>query len=275
VQQSRKSERIVGDEVEDSATSWPKALNWDVGLANQLNPFTAVYGGWQSTVAWNDGSNEPILLFDGSEAHETRMRQVQAGVKFDLFDDCLALTLEAFRLQLVNVRASSAELGGLFEHPGREVRGLEIEMNGRVVPALEMNLGLALVRARDTATGVTVPATQLSSVPGVGISSRALNLLARYHLPDTVVPASSVGLAFRAFSPIWVTAPDAEGLSTPMRLPGGSRTDVSWTRKTGSWTFGVFVQNLFDRRLYGTFASQAYVPLQPGRSLGVTLAVSE
>jgi outer membrane receptor protein involved in Fe transport len=138
-----------------------------------------------------------------------------------------------------------------------------------------MNLGLALVRARDSATGVTVPGTQLSSVPGVGISSRALNLLARYHLPDTVVPASSVGLAFRAFSPIWVTAPDAEGLSTPMRLPGGSRTDVSWTRKTGSWTFGVFVQNLFDRRLYGTFASQAYVPLQPGRSLGVTLAVSE
>ncbi|WP_162255156.1 TonB-dependent receptor domain-containing protein [Rhizobacter sp. Root1221] len=275
VQQSRQSERVVAGEAEDSTTSWPKALNWDAGLAYQLTPFTAVYGGWQSTVAWNAGSNEPVLLFDGSEAHETRMRQVQAGVKFDLLDDRLALTLEAFRLQLLNVRASSAEWGGLFEHPGRDVRGLEIEMNGHVVPALEMNLGLALVRVRDVATGVTVPATQLSSVPGVGISSRTLNLLARYHLPETVAPASSVGLAFRAFSPIWATAPDAEGLSAPMRLPGGARTDLSWTRKTGSWTFGVFIQNVFDRKLYGTFASQTYVPLQPGRSLGVTLTVGE
>jgi outer membrane receptor protein involved in Fe transport len=273
VQQTRMSERMVVFGTDDSLYTWPTALNWDAGLAYQLNPSASVYGGWQSAVAndyWAAGSRQ---RFDGSVAPLQRMRQVQAGMKFDLLDDRLALTLEAFRLQQLNVAAYSNELSGFFTHPGREVRGLEVEMKGWVAPDLEMSLGLALMRARDTVTGVLVPATQLSTIPATGVPARSFNLMARYHLPETVAPRSSVGLTFRAFSSIWAIAPDAEGLvAVPLRLPGGARTDLSWTRRTGSWTFGMSVQNLFDRKLYGTLSTQGYMPLQPGRSLGVFVA---
>ncbi|KQV99325.1 TonB-dependent receptor domain-containing protein [Rhizobacter sp. Root1221] len=272
VQQSRMSERVVVFGSEDTWYTWPTALNWDVGLAYQLNPFASVYGGWQSAVAsdyWAAGSRERS---DGSVAPLPRMRQVQAGMKFDLLDDRLALTLEAFRLQQLNQATYSGEMSGFFTHPGREVRGLEIEMKGWAAPDLEMSLGLALMRARDTVTGILVPATQLSTIPATGVPARSFNVMARYHLPEALAPGSSVGLTFRAFSSIWAIAPDAEGLVVPLRLPGGARTDLSWTRRTGSWTFGATVQNLFDRKLYGTLSTEGYMPLQPGRSVGVFLA---
>jgi outer membrane receptor protein involved in Fe transport len=87
-----------------------------------------------------------------------------------------------------------------------------------------------------------------------------------------MAPASTVGLALHAFSSLRSVAPNAEGTASPLRLPGGARTDLSWTRKSGSWALGVAVQNLFDRRLYGTYSTQGFIPLQPGRSFGVTLA---
>jgi outer membrane receptor protein involved in Fe transport len=270
VQQSRVSAR---EEVADNGApfTWPKALNWDAGLAYQLNPFASVYGGWQSAVAWDYWSAHPMPLFDGSRPSIPRMRQVQAGVKFDLLEDRLALTLEAFRLQQLDVVDYSDDLAGYFEHPGRDVRGLEVEMKGQLLTQLEVSFGLALTHARDPANGTLMSTTSLSGRQG-GIPSRTLNLLARYHLPETVAPASTVGLALHAFSSLRSVAPNAEGTASPLRLPGGARMDLSWTRKSGSWAFGVAVQNLFDRRLYGTYSTQGFIPLQPGRSFGVTLA---
>ncbi len=278
VQQSRMSERQVlfgmeGEGDTEQSYKWPKAFNWDVGLAYQLAPFAAVYGGWQSILAWDYQAADPEPLSDGSVAPAPRMRQVQAGVKFDLLDDRLALTVEAFRLQQLNLVANSADLGGYFMYRGGDVRGLEIEMKGRVAPALEMSLGLTAVRARTAyPDGQT---TQVTTVTEPGVPARSINLLARYHLPETVMPASSVGLALRAFSSMWSVPPGAGEGVPPLRLPGGARTDLSWTRKTGSWTFGLSVQNLFDRKLYGTYSSQGYIPLQPGRSLGVVVGFRE
>ncbi|KQV95721.1 hypothetical protein ASC87_03985 [Rhizobacter sp. Root1221] len=277
VQQSRLSERDVffenyGGRDGEESYKWPRAFNWDVGLAYQVASFAAVYGGWQSIVDWDYGSANPVLLIDGSVVRAPRMRQVQAGVKFDLLDDSLALTVEAFRLQQLNQLAHSEALSGSFMYPGLEVRGLEIEMKGRVAPALEMSLGLTAVRARSTLADLQT--TQVSTIAATGIPARSLNLLARYRLPETLVRASSVGLALRAFSSMW-SVPPGLGETPSLRLPGGARTDVSWTRKTGPWTFGVSVQNLFDRKLYGTYSTQGYVPLQPGRSLGVVVVFGE
>ena len=138
---------------------------------------------------------------------------------------------------------------------------------------LEVSLGLAFTDVRDAANGTLMSTTSLSTRQA-GIPSRTLNLLARYRLPETVAPASTVGLALHAFSSLRSVAPNAEGTASPLRLPGGARTDLSWTRKSGSWALGVAVQNLFDRRLYGIYSTQGFVPLQPGRSIGVTLAFS-
>lgn len=53
-------------------------------------------------------------------------------------------------------------------------------------------------------------------------------------------------------------------------LPGGVQGDLSWQRSAGPWTFSAALRNVLDRSLYGTASDPRYLPLLPGRSVGLT-----
>ena len=58
-------------------------------------------------------------------------------------------------------------------------------------------------------------------------------------------------------------------------LPGGAQMDLSWLRSTGPWTFNAALRNVFDRSSYGTASDTRYIPLLPGRSVGLTATYKE
>jgi iron complex outermembrane receptor protein len=245
----------------------PKGTNWDAGLLYQITPTASVYAGTQYSVEI-DGRAVDFQLFDGTDAPLRKLRQTQAGTKLDLLDRRLALTLEAFRLRQLNTLQSSAALPGtgVFAIPGRASDGVEIELSGRATPALDMNLGMTFIRARETVPGPESAAPQSVELPATGVPARSMSLLTRYRLPGSGPARHSAGLGFRAYSSSWAVPPGPD----QVRLPGGAQLDLSWLRAADHWSLGVSVENVFDRQLYGTQSAPGYIPLQPRRSLGVT-----
>jgi len=256
---------------DNMALQAPKATNWDAGLLHQITPTVSVYAGTQYSVEV-DGRAADLQLFDGTDAPMRKLRQTQAGTKLELLDRRLALTLEAFRLrQLDTLQNSSALPGnGLFSLPGRSANGVEVELSGRVSPAVDMNLGLNFIRALETVPGPESAAPQSIELPATGVPERSLNLLARYRLSKGEPFRDSVGLAFRAYSSSWAVPPSPSATPAQLRLPGGAQFDLSWTRAAEHWSLGISLENVFDRQLYETQSAPGYMPLQPRRSVGLT-----
>lgn len=250
----------------------PRATNWDAGLLYQLTPQASVYAGAQYSVEL-DGRAEDLQLYDGSAAPYRRERQSQFGTKIDLLEGRLAFTLEAFRLRQLHTLQDSSTLpgNGLFSIPGRSTDGIDAELAGRLLPALDVHMGLSYMRARETVPGPEELAPLAVELPATGVPARSMHLLARYRLPGTQPARHSLGMGLRAYSSSWAAPPNPfDPSGSQLRLPGGAQLDLSWTRATEQWTLGVVVENVFDRRLYGTQPSPGYIPLQPGRSLSLS-----
>jgi iron complex outermembrane receptor protein len=254
-------------------TQEPKVTNWDAGLLYQVTPTVSVYAGTQYS-AEVDLRGADFLLYDGTEVPLRKLRQTQAGTKMELMDRKLALTVEAFRLRQLTTLQSSTELpdSGIFTLPGRSSTGVEAELAGRVSPALDMHLGLSLMRTRDVIPGPDSAPQRGVELPAAGVPKRSMYLLARYRLPGTQPARDSVGFAFRAYSSSWVVPPYPAVDAGQLSLPGGAQLDLSWMRATDRWSLRLSVENLFDRQLYSPQSTPGYIPLEPRRSFSITTA---
>jgi iron complex outermembrane receptor protein len=263
---SYESEDVYGVTLDE-----PKVTNWDAGLLYQITPTVSVYAGIQHSVEV-DFQNADFLLYDGTGLPMRKLRQTQAGTKLELLDRRLALTLEAYRLRQRTTIERSAELpgSGVFSLPGRSANGVEAELSGRVSPALDMHLGLNVIRVRDMVMGPDPELREDFEQPAAGVPERSMYLLGRYRLPGDGSVRNSLGLGFRAYSSSWAVPPDPSADQSGLRLPGGAQFNVSWTRTAQHWSLRLSVDNLFNRQLYGNQSASDHIPLQPGRSLGVT-----
>lgn len=260
------------DEIERQG---PRATNWDAGLLYQITPSVSVYAGGQYSVEL-DGRVDNFELYDGSAAPYRRERQAQAGTKIELLERRLSFTLEGFRLRQLDTLQDSSQLpgNGIYSLPGRSIDGVEAELAGRVLPSLDLHMGLSYMRARETIPGPESEAPQGIELAATGVPARSMHVLARYRLSGSQDAARhSFGLGLRAYSSSWAVAPNPlDSDAVQLRLPGGAQLDLSWMRAVQNWTFGVTIENVFDRRLYGTQSSPGYIPVQPGR--GVSLSAS-
>ena len=258
-----------------SAGAGRRAVNWDLGVLYRLASNASVYAGSQYAIESDIIRAVGSAIFAGS-GDPTRTKQVQGGLKLDLMDDRLALTLEAYRTEQTNVLSSPlfgspGNSGDFFVTPRRVVDGLEIDLAGRPWPALDVQLGFGYMRANDllptTPPGLAGPSIY---VPAGAIPARSMHLLSRYALPEHWMPNTRLGLAARARSSSFAIPPNPLLPGAQLVLPGGAQLDLSLERLFGPWALNVFVHNVFDRQLYETQSSPGYIPLEPRRSFGVT-----
>jgi iron complex outermembrane recepter protein len=257
-----------------SAGAGRRAINWDVGVLYRLWPDASVYAGSQNSVETDIIRAVGPAIFNGSN-DPTRTRQVQAGLKLDLLDDNLALTLEAYRTEQINV-PSLADLsvpngmGRFFITPRRVAQGLEIDLAGRPWPGLDLQLGLSFMRAEDQLAEPPGSPYAGLHVPAGAIPARSMHLLARHRLPEHWLPRTNLGVAFRARSSSFAVPPNPAQPGYQLALPGGAQLDLSLERLFGRWAVNAFVHNVFDRQLYGTQSTPGFIPLEPRRSVGLT-----
>jgi outer membrane receptor protein involved in Fe transport len=242
------------------------ATSWDAGVLLKLWQGASLYAGNQFAV---ETDNRPFV---DAVIPFTGLRQRHLGLKLNLLDQRLSFTAEAFQLRQQDAQQAA---NGTFI-PGRTSDGVELELAGRLRPALDLNFGLGFLRGADAHVkffqgGPGVPL--FVEGPARGLPARSMQLLLRYRLPERVLSGSSVGLEWRAMSSTLV---DLEaGGSNFLELPGGGRIDLSLQRLLGPWTFKLFVNNIADRQLYGAADDARYLPLLPGRSMGLSASYRE
>jgi len=262
----------TADALQPVAIGKTYGTNWDAGALVRLSASTSVYAGAQSTIEAGRYAADDFMLADGSMRRPAHMRQVQAGLKLDWPDRHMAMTVEAFRIRILDQAFITNE--GFRLLPGRYVNGLEAELSGRPVPALDLTAGLTVMRANDVNYRYRMPPSpdlESFEAASTGIPARSLNVLARYRLPDDVLANARLGVGFRAASSTLVGPPAQFAAPQPeYRLPGGALLDLSLERVFGSWAFNAFVNNVFDRRIYSPSYQLTYLPLLPGRQVGLT-----
>ncbi len=273
-QAARVPDYGVGAQGAVSVGTGRRAVNWDAGVLYRLSPSASAYAGSQYAVETDIIRAVGSAIFDGA-GDPTRTQQFQAGLKLDLLDDSLALTLEAYRTDQVNVPSApafgvpNAPNTFFFITPRRVVDGLEIDLAGRAGPALDVQLGLSFMRANDKLPGTSGSGPDVY-VPAGAIPARAMHLLSRYRLPGQWAAHTSLGLGFRARSSSFAVSPNPTQPGLQLVLPGGAQLDLSLERVFGPWAVNAFVQNVFDRQLYETQSSPGAIPLEPRRSFGLT-----
>jgi outer membrane receptor protein involved in Fe transport len=205
------------------------------------------------------------------------MRQVQAGLKLDWPDRRMGLTVEAFRIRILDQAFVTNE--GIRLLPGRYVNGLELELQGRPLPVLELTAALSVMRANDVNYRYKMPSSpelEAFESASTAIPARSLNLLARYRLPESLLTESRLGVGVRASSATLVGPPAQFAAPQPAyRLPGGAQLDLSLERVFGPWALNAFIHNAFDRRSFSPSYQYTYLPLQPGRQVGLTATYKE
>jgi iron complex outermembrane receptor protein len=240
------------------------ANNWDAGLLYQLRPGLAAYVGAQETTEANlvlpgdEFSQDSPQLPDGVPIPPSTTRQVQAGLRVQA-GPRLSLTAEAFRLRQSNLKLLNTFS---FVIPGRVSDGLELELSGRVRPDVELSLGFTYLRCTETVDGDPARPTECAQV-----ARRSLYLLSRVRLGDRLAPFTHVGLAFQAASGTRIGVPYFAPAA--LGLPGGGRLDLQLNGEWGPWSLTASLRNVFDQRLFGAAADPRYIPLLPGRSLGL------
>jgi iron complex outermembrane receptor protein len=247
-------------------------VNWDAGALYRLSPAVSVYAGSQRSVETDIIRTISTALATGV-LEPTRTRQSQAGLKLDLLDDRLTATLEGFTTEQVNYPAFDGSQANPFIFvPLRSVRGVELDLSGRPYAGWDLQIGMSFLQAEDRLSGLAGTGDLGPLVPAAAVPQRSMHLLTRVHLPGRWLPQTSLSLAFRARSSSFAVPPNPQFPGLQLVLPGSADLNLSLERRVGKWSFSTFIRNVFDRDVYESQSAPGAIPLEPGRSLGLSVS---
>lgn len=223
-----------------------------VGLVYQLNDQTSLYAsyaeGFQPTNA---------LACGGGLVPPNQTRNREVGAKFDLFDSRFTLTTSAFSLQQSN-RIQYDQFNNCYNvRNAQRTQGAEIDAQGRLLPGLETIFNYTYTQVEDMG---------ISTTRFPGKPKHKMNLWAVYKFQNAALKGFGAGVGVSASSRSLGTE------FTPLfTVPGGAQLDASLYYATGPWNATLGVKNIFDRTLYGTAVTSAYIPVLPGRTYALTV----
>ncbi|MGP8470947.1 TonB-dependent siderophore receptor [Burkholderia sp. PR2] len=234
----------------DTNTTSQSQWSPNLGILYQLTDSVAVYANALRSFYPQYGT----LLLDGSVPPPQIGRSVEAGFKFNFFDDRLSATADVFRTAQSNVLVgipgtNFSTLGG-----GMVVRGAELSVTGRLLPGLNVFANYTFSNQQQITDG-------FSEVPR---HSGAIWMT--YDLQGERLHGWGVGAGVEARSGYQLS----DSRFGVFKAPGQAQTDASVYYHTKQWTATLGVKNLFNRTLYQNQMTSAIVGLQPGRLIYLT-----
>lgn len=239
-------------------TSHPDGTPWNMrkvhwvpnfGLVYKLTPDVSLYANTA-----NGFQPDTYLGKDGRPLPPSLSRQIEAGAKFNLFQDRARLTVAAYRIMLDH----SSDLVSLqppynfVSGPGQSNQGFEIEFNGQIAPGL--NLSSAYTRA----SVHNNDGTQATGQP-----QQRFNLWVSYTFQQGAL--RGFGIAGGALARSASLGQMSDG-STYIKIPGQANVAMNVFYRTSRWSVTLGVKNLLDRTLYSPTFDETYVPLNNHRT---------
>ena len=229
----------------------PRRTKWvpNFGVVYKLTPDIALYGGTSNgfqPVSYLGENGRPLV--------PALSRQLEAGAKFNLFNERARLTVSLYRITLDHSYLLVDEQPPNFATfgPGQTNRGVEVEFAGEVAPGLDLSSSYtnALISNHD------------GSMP-TGAPRQRFNLWASYGFQGGALRGWSVagGVMARGRS-----LGQSLDYTTYYATPGQAEVGANISYRADRWgvTFGV--KNLFARRLVADDFNETFVPMRTRRS---------
>lgn len=239
-------------------TTHPDGSPWDLRKSRWVPNFGVVYKLAPEMALYANTSNgfqpDTYLGKDGRPLPPSLSRQLEAGAKFDLFQDRARLTVAAYRIMLDH----SSDLVSLqppyyiVNGPGQSNQGFEIEFNGQLAPGL--NLSSAYTR----------PSVHNNDgTPATGQARQQFNLWASYSFQSGSLRGFGVAGGVLARSRTLGQLSDG---SAYINIPGQADVAMNVFYRTPRWSITLGVKNMLARKLYAPTFDETFVPADEHRA---------
>lgn len=253
-------EQRLDNEVAGSrATQTQEAVTPRLGVLYQLTPEVGLFANASRSFKPNGGADASGSPFDPEEGIG-----YEAGVKLELLDRRLGLTIAAFHLTKENVLTADPS-DPAFSIAAGEVRsrGLDLQLSGQLSDALRVIGAYAYVDAEVTEDNTLAPGSRLLNVPR---HSGSLMLVHAFQQP--LLRGLEVGGAVNH-----VGTRSGEPTDAGFELPAYTTLDLLARYAVDEQlTLGVNLNNLFDRTYYERSYNNLWV--MPGEPRNLTFNLS-
>ena len=239
-------------------TTHPDGTAWDLRKSRWVPNFGVVYKLAPEMALYANTSNgfqpDTYLGKDGRPLPPSLSRQLEAGAKFDLFQDRARLTVAAYRIMLDH----SSDLVSLqppyyiVNGPGQSNQGFEIEFNGQLAPGLHLSSAYTRASVHNN-----------DGTPATGQSRQQFNLWASYSLQSGALRGFGIAGGMLARSRSLGQMSDG---SAYINIPGQADVAMNVFYRTPRWSVTLGVKNLLARKLYAPTFDETFVPLDEHRA---------
>lgn len=262
---ARRSKKIT----DPSSTNYPsfnststtlkstsETSSYNAGIVYDLTANTSVYTSY-STGFLPQTSTTKLCGTESYTYPDMETKNKEIGIKGESPSGGLSWSVAAYQLDQSNVIDENRTLRCNTLRDAKQIKGLEVETAGRILPGWNMTFNYSYNKTKDTGDSASVAGAQ---------PEHQASLWSIYDFQGDRLHGFGVSLGITAYSDsrLGYTASNA-------MAPGGARVDAGVSyQHDKDWSLRLGVKNIFDRTLYGYAGSELYVPVYEGRNATLT-----
>ncbi|MDU2870341.1 MAG: pseudopaline transport outer membrane protein CntO, partial [Pseudomonas aeruginosa] len=242
-----------------SSQQTQRAATPRIGVLYQATPEVGLFANASKSFKPNGGTDMAGKAFDPEEG-----RGYEAGVKLDLLDGRLGMTLAAFHLKKKNVLTADPSNPGYQQTAGEaRSQGFDLQFSGQLTEQLRLIGAYAYIDAEVTKDENIARGSRLLNVP-----KHSGSLMGVYEFREGWLHGADAGAAVN-----YVGERAGDSSDSGFELPAYTTVDLlAHYPLASNATLGVNVNNLFDRRYYERSYNNVWVA--PGEPRNLTMSLT-
>jgi iron complex outermembrane recepter protein len=251
----------------DATSAGPtKGDAWNPMTGIMISPIENIniFGSYTTTTSLRSAANK---MSNGEEIGPSNTRQIEAGFKSEWFNKRLRFNVTYFDIITENLSNTEYVTGtntttGYYIKAGDLLRnGVEVELNGRVLPDLQIMLGYAYLNAHYENSPSYVNGSSPMNAP-----DHTGNAWLYYTFSKTALKGLSAGIGayYVGERPVneYSLTPDGHGTpagTKPFEMPAYTTVNLQLAYSFSKFTVRVFANNIFDAIGYNAYYRGGYI----------------
>lgn len=248
----RRSAYVLSTQHRDGSPWVRRKAQWvpNLGVVYKPRPGVALYASLS-----HGFQPDTVLGRNGKPLLPALSRQLEAGAKFDLAQERARLTVAWYRIALDRSTDLFSPKPPYFGYrgPGQTNQGIEAELNGRLMPGLDVSASYTYARVQ-----------KHNDSPVPGAPKQRFDAWATYTFDAEARAGWGVGAGLHARSRAIGLLSDGQ---TTFPNPGQYSLDANVFYRAPRWSVTLGVRNLLGRRLRAEDFDETFVPLGERRSV--------